>query len=126
MISAETARAVRERAQGFCEYCRVAEIDSAFSFHVEHVIAQSHRGSDDFENLALACPQCNLRKGPNLSGVDPDSGRVTRIYNPRTQRWQEHFVLNEGRITALTAVGRTTLWLLDMNEARRVRLRSSY
>ena len=126
MISAETARAVRSRANGICEYCLFAEVDSSLSFHVEHIIARMHGGSDEVGNLALACPNCNLRKGTNLTGIDPDSGMVRQLFHPRTQRWTEHFELKQGRIVAASPEGRTTLWLLDMNEPRRVRLRAIY
>jgi hypothetical protein len=57
------------------------------SFHVEHIIAKKHRGSDDPDNLAWACLECNLGKSSNLSGRDPGTGRVVRLFNPRRQRW---------------------------------------
>ena len=109
MIRPEIARAVRERAKGVCEYCLLAEVDSPFSFHVEHIIPKAHRGSDDIDNLALACPQCNQRKGTNLTGIDPDTGQLTPLFNPRTERWDDHFSLKQGRILPATAVARTTL-----------------
>ena len=84
-------------------------------FHVEHIVARKHNGSDQLDNLALACPECNLHKGSNLTGIDPDSGLVTRLFDPRTQIWSEHFVWEGLRIVGQTAVGRTTNWMLDLN-----------
>lgn len=56
MIAPETARLVRDRASGFCEYCRVSEADSDLSFHIEHIRAKVHGGSDQADNLAFSCP----------------------------------------------------------------------
>ena len=74
---------VRKRAGYRCEYCRLHEDDDAYTFHVEHIIARKHGGLDDESNLALACQQCNLHKGSNLSGVDPRSGEIVELFHPR-------------------------------------------
>jgi hypothetical protein len=126
MISIETIRFVRARANEICEYCRVGQCDVPLTFHVEHIIPRVHGGIDDPSNLALACPQCNFRKGTNLTGIDPDSGLVTHLFNPRKDAWGDHFELKRGRIGPRTAEGRTTVWVLDMNESRRVRVRATY
>jgi 5-methylcytosine-specific restriction endonuclease McrA len=52
-----------------------------------HIRARQHGGTDDPTNLALACPDCNAHKGPNLVGVDPASGETARLFNPRVDRW---------------------------------------
>jgi hypothetical protein len=93
------------------------------TFHVEHIMAKQHGGPDDLENLALACQLCNLLKGPNLTGIDPDSGDITRLFHPRRDRWALHFGMDGSRITGLTAEGRTTAWLLDFNCDERLALR---
>jgi hypothetical protein len=116
--------AVRRRAGGRCEYCRM---DSAWeplnTYHVEHVIARQHRGVDDLSNLALACPHCNLYKGANLTSRDPDSDDVVQLFHPRTHSWDNHFEMINGRVEGKTAIGRTTAFLLEMNAAHRVELR---
>jgi hypothetical protein len=48
-------------------------------------------GPSRLDNLALACWTCNLKKGPNLSGVDPMTGQVAALFNPRDDEWAEHF-----------------------------------
>src|SRR5438094_709974 len=77
-------RRVRARAGDRCEYCRLKqEHEPDRPFHVEHVIARSHRGGDAPSNLALACQLCNLLKGPNLSSIDPDTEKLERLFHPR-------------------------------------------
>ena len=117
---------VRGRAANRCEYCGLRqEHDPFHSFHIEHVVAKQHRGSDDQDNLALACHQCNLHKGTNLASFDPDTNEVVRLFHPRRQRWHEHFRLEGIRIVGQTAIGRTTVWLLQMNSEERLELRAA-
>jgi hypothetical protein len=124
-MDAATKRLVRRRAQERCEYCRLPQAAQPFvAFHIERIIPSKHRGTDDAENLCLACERCNLSKGPNLSGIDPETGNVERIFDPRHQSWQDHFEFRGALITGLTAVGRTTVDVLPMNERRRVQLRA--
>lgn len=99
------------------------ECKLAPSFHVEHIIATKHRGSDAESNLALACDHCNLHKGANLSGIDPDPNALTRLFNPRIDAWENHFERDGPYIRARTAVGRTTEWVLQLNAQERVTLR---
>jgi hypothetical protein len=121
----EAKKFVRRRANHRCEYCRIHQrIYPDFTFHIEHVVARQHGGGDDPDNLALSCHLCNHKKGPNLSGVDPQTGLVTRLFHPRTDRWEEHFrALESGHILGLTDVGRTTIQLLFMNSEIRIRIR---
>jgi 5-methylcytosine-specific restriction endonuclease McrA len=125
-MTAGHREAVRQRAGGRCEYCHLP--DSAMApedFHVEHIIARKHGGQDGMENLAWACIFCNLYKGPNLASFDPDTGELTRLFNPRRDRWDEHFRLHGPRIVGLTPVGRTSIWLLEMNSEILSSLRAS-
>jgi hypothetical protein len=78
------------------------------------------------ENLALSCPNCNLHKGPNLTGIDPDTGLVCMLFHPRQNRWAEHFRLDPDlKTVGLTPTGRTTIWLLQMNDSGQIALRQS-
>lgn len=61
------------------------------ALHVEHIRPLKHGGSDDDSNLCLACIDCNLHKGSNLTGVDPFTDTVTLLFHPRQQRWEDHF-----------------------------------
>lgn len=115
---------VLRRADDRCEYCRLRQRHDRFhTFQIEHIIARQHRGGDDPQNLALACHQCTLHKGPNLSGMDPDTNQLVRLLNPRQDLWHEHFALEGIRIVGLTAIRRTTAWVLQMNSEDRLELR---
>ena len=124
-MSPELRRQVRERAAERCEYCRLPDrIELTGPFHVEHIVARQHRGTDDLSNLAWACSRCNRHKGTNLSAVDPDSGKVVFLFNPRVEKWEGHFEIAVALILGTSAVGRATVHLLQMNADRRVELRS--
>lgn len=119
-----TKQFVRQRAQGRCEYCGISETYFAQLFQIEHIVARSHRGESEPANLALACRRCNLHKGPNLAGIDPVSGELTRLFDPREDVWSDHFEQDSnGEIRGLSDVGRTTVFVLAMNDERRVELR---
>lgn len=115
---------VRERADNQCEYCqRRQETSPLIRLQIEHIIPIQHDGSDELENLALACAECNLKKSSDLAGFDPASKALTPLFHPRQQKWEEHFAWNGLRIIGLTAVGRTTVRVLDLNSAPRLRVR---
>ena len=118
--------AVRARATRRCEYCQLPDVlPQTLRFHLEHVVAGQHGGATAWENLAWSCQRCNERKGPNLTGVDPDTSVLVHLFLPRQDRWDEHFVLTRLKIEGRTAVGRATVWLLDMNSAERLRWRDA-
>lgn len=124
-MDAEVRALVRRRAGNRCEYCLLRQDDLPFStFQMEHIVARKHGGNDEADNLALACDRCNSHKGANLTGVDPDTGEITKLFNPRQDAWKEHFKIADVLIVGLTPVGRTTVFVLNMNEERRVRLRT--
>jgi hypothetical protein len=119
VIEAAVTRLIRERAAGRCEYCRDPEILSLAAFHIEHIVARQHGGGDEPQNLAFACPDCNLRKGPNLTSIDPATNEITRLFHPRTDGWEDHFVLRSVRLEGKTAIGRATERLLILNSPER-------
>jgi hypothetical protein len=116
-------KVVRDRAGGLCEYCRHPEALSRLGFCLDHVRARQHGGRTRTTNLAFACGFCNRHKGPNVAGVDPKTGRLTPLFNPRTQRWADHFKWHGPRILGLTSVGRTTVRVLAMNHPIQVNTR---
>ena len=117
---------VRRRAGDRCEYCRLMQVHLPFStFHVEHIIPRKHGGDDELFNLALACDRCNAHKGSNLTGIDPNTGSIVPLFNPRVHIWEDHFVLSGVTMVGLTAMGRTTVRVLNMNDTRRLRLRTT-
>jgi len=105
------SEAVRRRA-----YCRQAKRRTG--------------GPTSLDNPAFACWSCNLKKGPNLSGIDPATGQVTALFHPRKDEWPEHFSAHVGtliplgvEIRGLTPKGRSTVRLLGLNEEMRQMVR---
>jgi hypothetical protein len=120
-----TRTRVRERAGNRCEYCQLHQDDSPLAaLHVEHVLPKIHGGPDALENLALACIDCNLRKGTNLTGIDPETEQVTELFHPRRHLWAEHFAWRGIHIVGRTPIGRTTVRVLRMNSEDQLALRS--
>jgi hypothetical protein len=93
------------------------------AFHIEHVIPQCKGGGSDLENLALACPGCNLYKASRITAIDPATRESVRLFHPIQQLWSEHFRLKGYQIEGLTAVGRATVDALNLNRSRRQRIR---
>lgn len=123
-MDAQTRARVRERAGHRCEYCQLHQDDSPLAaLHIEHIIPKVHGGTDDLENLALACIDCNLHKGTNLSGVDPASGEITKLFHPRRESWEAHFMWRGNEIVGRSASGRTTVRVLQMNSEDQLALR---
>lgn len=112
---------VRLRAQFRCEYCHYPELLSTAPLSIDHVQPQSLGGTDNFDNLALACRRCNERRYNFTIGTDPDTGKETPLFNPRRQMWSEHFIwTSDGtRILGKTPTGRATCNRLDLNDERR-------
>ena len=95
------------------------------TFHVEHVIPQSKGGESTLENLALACPGCNLHKADRTTAIDPLTGEQVPLFYPVRQQWSEHFRFKGYQMEGLTAVGRATVAMLDLNHLRRQRIRQA-
>jgi hypothetical protein len=63
-------------------------------------------------NLALAGIRCNRYKGPNIAGIDSETGALTPLFHPRIDDWNSHFRSNGSEIAALSATGRVTVSVL--------------
>jgi hypothetical protein len=100
-ISSSLRKLVRERAKNKCEYCLLPQSARVFEHEPDHIIPIQHGGNTSAENLALACLRCNRRKGPNVGSFDPVTGALVTFYNPRTQKWKDHFQLNGASIQPL-------------------------
>jgi hypothetical protein len=123
-ILAALRREVRERAGERCEYCLLAESKAVVPHEPDHLIALKHGGQTTSENLALACFDCNRFKGSDIASIDAVTGELVRLFNPRTQRWFQHFRLKGAHIVPLTPVGRVTEKLLGLNLPSRVKVRA--
>jgi len=106
---------VAERAAYRCEYCLLHEDDSYTPHQINHIISRKHGGASEPENLAFACLRCNAWKGSDVSTIDSRTRHLVALFNPRHQRWEDHFVLQGAVIEPLTAVGSATARLLKLN-----------
>jgi hypothetical protein len=115
-------RQVYTRARGYCEYCQTTDENTGQAMHTEHIDPD---GGDILDNLCLSCANCNLSKASAKNGIDPVTNLSTPLFNPRTQRWNDHFEwLDSGlRVLGLTATGRATVERLKMNRDRTIRAR---
>lgn len=122
----ETQRQVFKRARGLCEYCWSPAHFASGPFNIEHIIPISRNGTDMLENLALSCPGCNGHKYDKTDVPDPTDGMMVPLFNPRRQHWHDHFRWNEDYtlIIGLTATGRATVDVLQMNRVGVVNLRA--
>jgi 5-methylcytosine-specific restriction endonuclease McrA len=120
-------RQVRERAQHVCEYCHTSELWQYVRFTVDHILPLSKGGTDDLENLCLACFHCNRRKSDAISGGNPETGKMVALFHPRHDRWNEHFIWSSDKLNILgiTPTGRATVALLEFNRERAVRIRAA-
>lgn len=106
-MSPELWQQVRERAEGRCEYCRLPDrIELTGPFHLEHVVARQHRGTDDLSNLAWACSRCN-RHRERTSPLWTQTAEIS-LFNPRQEKWENHFEIVGAMICGTSPIGRAT------------------
>jgi hypothetical protein len=118
-VPAALRRQIAERAEGLCEYCLIHEADTFLGCQIEHVISEKHGGQTSAENLAYACVFCNRFKGSDIATLSRTTGQLVRLFNPRTDRWSEHFRVAGVRIVGVTDVGDATASLLGFNHPDR-------
>jgi hypothetical protein len=121
----ELGRHVEERAAKRCEYCRMHQALQGATFHVDHIVPRCLGGLSELSNLAWACPGCNLYKANRVDALSRDAGQPVPLFNPRTDRWTDHFRWNGYHIEGITPVGRATVNLLALNHERRVMIREA-
>jgi hypothetical protein len=106
---------VISRASNRCEYCGLSQLGQEAQFHIDHIQPRLAGGSTTLQNLALACVSCSLRKWAKQSAIDPVSGDETFLFNPRVDKWSDHFRWDGERVVPLTATGRVTVSELVLN-----------
>jgi hypothetical protein len=114
----EDLRARVEAADGgLCRYCLVSEINSGMPLTYDHIKPRSKGGETSFENVCRACRPCNEFKTDAVHALDPLTAEPAPLFNPRTQRWSEHFTWSADRtcVEGLSPVGRATVVALRMN-----------
>jgi hypothetical protein len=116
---------VEQRGHFCCEYCLSQQKYSPDYFSVEHIIPRIKKGTDDLFNLAFACLACNNHKYSHISAIDPISGILAPLYNPRFDEWTEHFCWSDDYsiLTGMTPKGRATIDKLKLNRDSVINLR---
>ena len=124
-ISVYTRRVIIARAHGRCEYCKNRADFATETFPVDHVVSISRGGTNELENLALACSRCNGHKYNKQTATDPITRETVPLFSPRQQQWHEHFCWSEdyAHIIGLTPTGRATVQTLQMNHVNSVNIR---
>jgi 5-methylcytosine-specific restriction endonuclease McrA len=116
-VPAGLRRSVFERAAGRCEYCLLAQTGQEAAFHIDHIEPQAADGPTVFENLALACVSCSLRKAARRTALDPATKREVPMFHPRKDRWPAHFRWQGALIVGISSIGRATVAALAFNRA---------
>ncbi len=126
-LAAKLREQVRQRANHLCEYCHTSERWQYVRFTIDHVVPVIEGGVETLDNLALACFHCNRRKSSKLTAIDPETGSDIPLFNPRTQRWSDHFSWSADRLNMIsqTATGRATVELLELNRERILQIRQA-
>jgi hypothetical protein len=119
-VSAELRRLVVARAGGLCEYCLIAEEDTFYGCQVDHIISEKHGGPTHEDNLSFACMFCNQAKGSDVGSIHWETGQFVRFFNPRSDRWGDHFTLVGTKIECVTVIGAVTARILGFNTAERL------
>ena len=114
---------VWRRAGNRCEYCQVPQSHDRIPFEIDHIVARKHAGKTTPANLALSCAYDNAYKGANIAGIDPRTGRLTKLFHPRRHKWQRHFRWDGPILVGRTPIGRATVAVLVINHPLRVEQR---
>lgn len=111
---------VAAQAKHRCGYCLSQQEVVGSLMEIDHLIPEALQGKTEETNLWLACRECNAAKGDHVTASDPQTGEVVPLFNPRQQRWNEHFAwtANGEEIGGVTAVGRATVSALGLSTAR--------
>lgn len=127
-VSAAVRERVRQAADDRCGYCRSPQAYVLGRLEIDHIVPVAKGGSDDEDNLWLACRLCNSYKGVQTEGEDIPGSSIVTLYNPRTQVWSDHFRWDEEgiRIVGLTACGRATVNALRLNNVLAMTVRRAW
>jgi len=118
-------RTVIARAEERCKYCQCWARNSTYTFNIDHIFPISKGGQDILSNLAYSCYGCNNHKSDKTTATDPKTQQEVRLFNPRTDEWNEHFEWSEDalQVIGLTEIGRATIDCLKLNRKGIVNLR---
>lgn len=121
-------RALLAEANHRCGYCLSSEQFIYGKLVPDHLIPEAKGGQTVRENLWMACRLCNEHKHARTHAVDPTTGKLTPLFNPRFQIWRLHFAWSPSgtHLIGLTAIGRATVDALNMNSHTVVETRKNW
>lgn len=127
-ISDEVRDRVRKQSNHQCGYCQSLQKYVLGALEIDHLIPRAIGGTDDEDNLWLACRLCNSYKGIQTHGKDPHTDRRIKLFNPRQQKWFRHFEWTEKgmKINGITACGRATVIALQLDNSNAIIVRESW
>ncbi len=120
LVPTALRKLVTERARNRCEYCLLPQELALHMHEPDHIVPVQHGGNTDKDNLALSCMRCNRFKGSNIGSLDPETGYLVRFFNPRKEKWADHFKTEDALIVPLTAEARVTVKIFRFNDQDRV------
>ena len=128
MINDALRKQIRSEAGNRCGYCLSLQKYVLGKLEIDHIIPQAKGGTDDLDNLWLACRLCNGYKGVQTTALDPKTAKTTQLFNPRKQKWSQHFQWNSNgtQIEGKTAIGRATVNALQLNNFIAVTVREQW
>lgn len=117
---------LRRQAKNRCGYCLNPQELLPYKLEIEHIFPQSLGGKSIEENLWLACRECNAHKAAKIKAIDNLTGKTVKLFNPRTQKWREHFEFSQDntQIIGKTPCGRATVESLQINNFYQTTARS--
>ena len=119
-LSKSLRQIVIDRSDHLCEYCLIHEDDTVLGCAIDHVISLKHGGPNTEDNLAYACVFCNRYKGSDVGSMIWEMQEFVRFYNPRLDRWSEHFQLEAMTILGVSSIGNVTARILGFNDRERL------
>jgi len=84
-------RNIFERDQHVCQYC--GHKFERGELTLDHVIPRSRGGNSTWENIVLACLECNIRKGSRM----PREAQMNLLRNPAKPAWATRVGVKIGR-----------------------------
>lgn len=98
-----------------CCYCECKVNEESKYMEVEHFFCKDLYPEKvvEWKNLLPSCKRCNINKGNHDVGLEP-------IIHPVINEPREHLTLKAYRFYAKSAIGKTTISVLDLNDIERL------
>jgi len=82
-----------------CQYCGWSGADDFENwnrawFAIDHVTPKKHGGSDDDDNLVVACNTCNSVKAADMCNSVEEGRQIIKRKNQGRREWFNKFVLS--------------------------------